>query len=72
MTTPSSRITKIGGGILLKTFVICKMEPPTCFCCQIDSLWVVPILQIGGIYNFAVTIKNTAMNFPGWKVQHLL
>jgi len=64
MTTPSSRITKIGGNtLLLKAFVTCKTEPPTCFSCQIDILWVVPILQIGAIYNFAVTIKKYSNEF---------
>jgi hypothetical protein len=41
-------VSWLGGGILaLKTFVICKTEPPSCLCCGIDILWDVPFLQNG-------------------------
>ena len=57
MTTPSSRILKIGRGCPTSQsicymqngdIVICKMEPPCCFSCKIDILWVVPFLQNKG------------------------
>jgi hypothetical protein len=32
-----------GNILLLKAFVMCKMEPPSCICCKIDILWVVPL-----------------------------
>jgi hypothetical protein len=51
ITTPSSRITKIGGGFLpLKAFVICETESPSCFSCETDILWVAPLYKIGAIY----------------------
>jgi hypothetical protein len=35
----------VGDILLLKAFVICKTETPSCFSCEIDILWVFPFLQ---------------------------
>lgn len=43
MTTPFSRGTNIGEDMLpLKSLVVCKTEPSSCFSCKTDMMWVVP------------------------------
>jgi len=51
------------GDILpLKAFDIRKTEPPSCFSCKIDILWIVPFLQNRGdfIHSF-VTMRLSAL-----------
>lgn len=39
----------------LTAFFICKTEPPSCFFCKTDILWVVPSLVNGGNFIFTAT-----------------
>jgi hypothetical protein len=53
MTAASSRITKLGGDTLpAKAFGVCKTNPPSCFCWQIDILWIVSFFKIGEIMSW--------------------
>lgn len=55
MTAASSRITKLGGAMPpVMAFACGKTEPPSCFCCQIDILCVVPHFQNRGDVVFGV------------------
>jgi len=70
ITTPSSRITKMGGGYpTSQKSVICRTEPSSSLSSRIGVLWVVPFLQNMGDLFQLTTLTVFLMVLSDWSLE---